>query len=68
MQSYIHGWVKNARKSLFTKNGPLFSKKLPASIACMLATFSMSGSHNLDFQVHIVTSGIIFSCDEQLKK
>ena len=43
MQTCGHWWVKIARKLLFNQKYPQFSKKLSASIACMLATFSMSG-------------------------
>ena len=42
MQTCGHSRVKTARKLLFIQKCPHFCQKLSASIACMLATFSMS--------------------------
>ena len=42
MQTSGHWRVNTARKLLFIQICPQFSQKLSASIACMLATFSMS--------------------------
>ena len=47
-----HLWVETASKWLFIQKCPQYSQKMSASIACMLATFSMSGKDQVYTKEH----------------
>ena len=47
MRTSWHFRLKTERQFMFIQKCPQFFQKLSASNACMLATFSMSGTHSV---------------------